>query len=281
MRGQRITEIYDCEPTLTDRQVMDFCKNGYLMLSAVVPDNVNRRVVEFLEADPSGEPVAIMDEPWFVDAVIKNPLAAGAVRSLLGADFKLPGIVSNHRVHLPQPAGDWHPDSGSLITPRLDYLQVFYYPDGATKEMGPTEIIPGSHFYKARGGYLGRLRSVKSSMLTVAAPGSIFVTVYSIWHRRGVSTGTGIRNNLKYNYWRTSEPRRDWVVDPDFNFSWPRDADAPRFGVRAAEMFTWLCGEEWQFMGGQSWPCFTLSALESDQEGLPEGLRRDRERVPG
>ena len=31
-------EIYDCEATLTDQQVIEFCRNGYLMLEAVVPE---------------------------------------------------------------------------------------------------------------------------------------------------------------------------------------------------------------------------------------------------
>ena len=29
---------YDCKPTLTDRQMMDFCRNGYLILEGVVSD---------------------------------------------------------------------------------------------------------------------------------------------------------------------------------------------------------------------------------------------------
>ena len=41
----RISErkTYDCKPTLTDTEVLEFCKNGYLMLEGVVPDEVNRR----------------------------------------------------------------------------------------------------------------------------------------------------------------------------------------------------------------------------------------------
>ena len=67
--------------------------------------------------------------------------------------------------------------------------------------MGPTEIVPGSHMSPARAAMLGRLRSLKPSKLTISPPGSI-VIVYSILHRRSVSTYTGIRDNLKYNYWR-------------------------------------------------------------------------------
>ena len=90
-------EKYDCEATLTDEGVIDFCKNGFMMLEAVVPSEVNLRVTEFLDRHPRMEPDEILRETWFVDAVIKNPQAAGAVRSLLGKDFKLPMMMSNHR----------------------------------------------------------------------------------------------------------------------------------------------------------------------------------------
>ena len=43
----------------------------------------------------------------------------------------------------------------------------------------------------------------------------ISVTIYSIWHRKGRSTASGFRNLIKYNYWRTASPCRDWIVDPD------------------------------------------------------------------
>ena len=92
---------FDCPPTLTDQEVLEFCKNGYLILKAVVPDEINRRTLGFLDEHPSNEPMEILNEDWFVDAVIKNPQAAGAVRSLLGPNFELPRLISNHRVKCP------------------------------------------------------------------------------------------------------------------------------------------------------------------------------------
>ena len=181
--------------------------------------------------------------------------------------------MANHRVECPAPALNWHQDGGSIMTPRLDYLQVFYYPEATPREMGPTEILPGSHLHRGYGGYLSRLRSLNQSVLTISPPGTIFLTVYSIWHRRSASTGTGIRNNLKYNYWRTAEPCRDWIADPDFNFSGPNN-EFPVFTVRGAQMLAWLCGEQWQHLGGASWPCFSHLVLDADQPGLPQGLRR-------
>ena len=268
---------YDCEPTLTDREVMDFCRNGYLVLPAVVDDEVNRRTVEFM-AEPEHaramEPVDILEQDWFDQGVIKNPAAAGAVRSLLGRDFLLPNMISSHRTVGPTPPQNWHPDAGSIITHRLDYLQVFYYPSGATKEMGPTEIVPGTHLSPARSAMLGRIKSLKHSRLTVAPPGTIFLTIYSVLHRRSNSTYPGIRDNLKYNYWRTTEPRRDWVVEPDVNLSWLSNMNSPLFGPEQGKMFAWLCGEDWEFAGGQSWPCFSATVHEVDQMGIPAGLRR-------
>ena len=40
----------NCEPTLTDNEVWGFCKNGYLVLEGVVSDEINGKVLDFLEA---------------------------------------------------------------------------------------------------------------------------------------------------------------------------------------------------------------------------------------
>ena len=274
-----VGSVYDCEPTLNDQQVFEFCRNGYMILEGVVEDAVNRRMMAFVEAHPEHQPLQVLSEDWFVDGVIKNQQAAGAVRSLLGPNFKLPQTLCNHRAECPAPAQGWHRDGGSIYTPRLDYLQVFYYPQDTPKESGPTDVIPGSHFMRSKANYMGHIRSVKLAESTAAPAGSIFITVYSIWHRKSKSTTTGFRNLFKYNYWRTSQPCRDWIIDPDFDFSWPTFNNNPHFeqfkcGIVAAEMFCWLSGEVYEHTGGQCWPCEAPFKLPFDQEGLPRGLRR-------
>ena len=53
----------DCPPTLTDSQVIDFCRNGYLMLPGVVPDEINRKVVDYLDnTNSTYEPTPIMEQ---------------------------------------------------------------------------------------------------------------------------------------------------------------------------------------------------------------------------
>ena len=270
---------YYCEPTLDDREVLDFCRKGYMVLEGVVEDEINSRMMAFIDQHPEHQPLELLTEDWFVDGVLKNRQAAGAVRSLLGRNFKLPGNLCNHRAECPAPAQGWHRDGGSIYTPRLDYLQVFYYPQDTTSEMGPTEVIPGSHFMRSKSNFMGHIRGVKMAEKTTAPAGSIIITIYAIWHRKGKSTWSGFRNLIKYNYWRTAEPSRDWIVDPDYSFSWPDMPTEPQFeqfksDIEAVRMFSWLCGETYEHVGGQCWPCGSPAKPPCDQEGLPEGFRR-------
>lgn len=254
----------DCKPTLTDSQVLTFCKNGFLMLEGVVSDEINQRTSEFVEAHG---PVPLLQEDWFVEHVLCNPQAAGAVRSLLGRNFALPIGMANHRVECPTQAQHWHRDGGSRRGPELNLLQVFYYPQDTPLELGPTEVLPGSHFLFALQSWMGHYGRIRGAVRLAAPAGSIFLTVYSIWHRRSISTGQGLRNMLKYCYWRTVPPKRDWLIEPDFDFGHDHSPsyrlDGPSFRQQfqdwydVAEMFYWLCGMAHDFrtvLGGEGWP---------------------------
>ncbi len=277
---------YDCPPTLTDTQVLDFCKNGYLLLKGVVPQDINRRVFEYLETNTHYEPTEILGFDWFVENVICNAAAAGAVRCLLGRNFGLPVLMSNHRRQCPhQLIGGWHVDGGSRWGPELRDLQVFYYPQETPLEMGPTEVLPGSHLVPNTQRAMAHYGRIRGAASTAAPAGSIFITAYRIWHRATPASGSGIRNMLKYCYWRTEPPVRDWLREPDFdlalaNFSGPAAGLGEQFHecYSAAEMFCWLAGEHrhYQVVGGQSWP---LPAKRRDLPyGFPQALWPHRER---
>jgi hypothetical protein len=254
---------HDCPPTLNDSQVLEFCKKGFLMLDGVVSPAVNQRTLEYLEAHPQPEPTELLQEDWFIQNVLLQPQVAGAVRSLLGPNFCSPNLISNHRVQCPAPAQQWHRDGGSQQTPALNYLQVFYYPQACRPEAGPTELLPGSHHIYSTSRYMAHYGHIRGAFYAAASAGSVFLTDYAIWHRRSASTGTELRNMLKYNYWRTSPPQRDWIEEPGFD---PRTADyampAPVMREQFqdcydnARMYYWLCGQSQAFhlMGGQGWP---------------------------
>lgn len=282
----------DFAPTLTDSEVIDFCRNGYLMLPGVVPDEINKEVVNYLERkDNSYEPTPMMEESFFVDGVLMNSEAAGAIRSLLGHDFTLPLIISNHRGQLPfDKPQTWHRDGGTIYTPALEYLQVFYYPEECTDAMGPTVLLPGSHFMRNKAPMMAHLGSIQGTVSTAAPAGTIFLTVYGIWHRRARATSgpTGksmYRNLLKYNYWRTTPPQRDWLKQNEIDFNTinfnPEAGVFEQFqgALAAARMFAWLCGAENEYKkrGGQNWPIATTVRDGVNQEGTPKSLANSQE----
>ena len=266
------------EPTLNDSQVLEFCHQGYLMLNGVVPDEINRRVTEFIREHPypssdggAFEDDGLLKEDWFVDQVIVNPQAAGAVRSLLGKQAALPTWMYNHQAQGPKPSQHWHKDGCSRYGHEINHLQVFYYPQDTPLELGPTDIIPGSHFLHTNGRLMAHYRNIKGIVPTVAPAGSIFLTVYSVWHRRGASRVAGTRNMLKYLYWRMEPPERDWIIEPDFNLDdlnnledtlyktkpVPSGQDQFRHWHDVAKMFFWLSGKKEafaSFLGTDTWP---------------------------
>ena len=261
-----MVKTHSCEPTLTDSEVLKFCRDGYLVLEGVVPEETNHRTFEYLEDNTFRSPIEILQEDWFVDGVILNPEAVGAVRSILGNQFTLPIKMANHRSTSPMLAPqDWHRDGGSRYTCELDYLQVFYYPQDTPLDMGPTAVLPGSHFLYQRERHMGHYGDIRGAVYAEAPAGSIFLTIYSIWHRRAARTATasrGTRNLLKYNYWRTQAPKRDWVREQDFDFMMAdyvldteRYSELFRDTTDAAQMFFWLSGRaDFGYLGGQGWP---------------------------
>lgn len=278
-----MTTTYDCPPTLDEFGVIDFCKNGFLLFPGVVSEEINRRTIEFVETRPGDvdyEPSHILREDWFVQSVICHPQVAGAVRCLLGKDFGLPILMSSHRVECPQPAQEWHRDGGSKWGPQVNYLQVFYYPQDTPTEMGPTELLPGSHHLFSLSTYMGHYGSIMGARYAECPAGSILITAYNIWHRRGRSTAPAVRHNLKYNYWRITPPEPSWRSNPEFDIT---ETDWRNEGVQsfrqqfrdvydAAEMFLWLSGkhDKFEVMGGQGWPM--PGNRIARQYGIPEGI---------
>ena len=270
MRYDESRRTFDCEPTLTDTQVLGFCRDGYILLEGVVPDEINQRTCEYLEgripADPSfipegmtaadlerirrtHEPSTILLEDWFVEHVLLNAELAGIMRSLLGANVGLPVLASHHASECPLPAQGWHHDADHVFGPELEFVEVFYFPQDTPAALGPTELVPGTHIGPSAP------QPEDQGVLAAGPAGTLGIHHQSIVHRRGQSTATGVRHMLKYNYWRSGPPQRDWIDEPDFD---PRTAfygghDVARY---IAHMFYWLCGkgDAFRTIGGQGWP---------------------------
>lgn len=283
---------FDCQPTLTDSQILQFCREGYLILKGVVPDEINRRTCAYLEgkipANPSyipdgmtaadlerirasHEPSTIFLEDWFIEHVLLNPQLAGVMRSLLGPNVGLPILASHHKVECPQPAQRWHHDADHVFGPELNFVEVFYFPQDTPVELGPTEIVPGTHITPSQ------RKDEEPGIFADGPAGTLGIHHQSILHRRGLSTVKGVRHMLKYNYWRTSPPARDWIVEPTFDFqtAYYGGHNQARY---VAHLFYWLAGrgDEYRVIGGQAWPWSSKNQIgRSYGFASPRGYRPD------
>lgn len=277
-------KTFDCEPTLTDREVIRFCRDGYYELPEAVDKETCQHILDFLKDNPNdhNQPSALLSEKWFVERLLCNGPTAGAVRSLLGSNFILPPVMANHPGPCPEPSPlGWHVDGANMHTFALNYLQVFCLPQETTLEMGPTELIPGSHFLLGQSALVGHYGVIRGAKKCVGPAGTVFITCYPIWHRRLKATSIGnIRHLLKYNYLRNTAPVRDWIVEDNFDparqtseFS-HLNAGAPYMRRNildcydAARMYLWLCGleEEYRYIGGHAWPMPLSEELQSNED---------------
>ena len=213
----------DVEPTLTDSQVLEFCREGHLLLRGVVPDGINRRTCDYLEgkipANPSyipdgmteadlerirfsNAPSTIFLEDWFIQHVLLNPHVVGVMRSLAGPRCRsarcLPATTMSN-VPCPPRAGITTHDH--VFGPELNFVEVFYFPQDTPVELGPTELVPGSHISPTK-----RPNDDEGGVFADGPAGTIGIHHQSILHRRGLSTAKGARHMLKYSYWRTTPP---------------------------------------------------------------------------
>lgn len=191
---------FNCECTLTDTQVLEFCRTGVIVLPGVVPDGINHQACEWLQGNipsnpayiPQGmseqdmtrirathEPSTILLEQWFIDNVLLNPTLAGVMRSLLGPNVGLPVLVSHHGgISSPGPPQNWHQDADCIFAPELNFLEVFYFPQDTPESLGPTEVMPGTHHRKTTAS------EEEEGLLSAGPPGTLVIHHQSILHRR-------------------------------------------------------------------------------------------------
>jgi hypothetical protein len=233
---------------MTDREVLSFCRDGYLMLPGVVESDVNEAVMAFCERGGAEGP---SDDNWYVDNVTLNPVLMGVIRSLLGADFGYFPFTALHRTVGATEGQKWHRDGGATSAHVLDCLQVFYLPQETTLAMGPTELLPSSHLYPVDNRQLAHYGQLRGAVDTQAPAGSFFVTAYGIWHRRMRTTSSATRNLLKFWYVRTAAPKRDWIHSDHFSVTdavqmfptetFGRERHSATNAV--ADLFYWLAGQ--------------------------------------
>ncbi|MCQ4211283.1 phytanoyl-CoA dioxygenase family protein [Streptomyces longispororuber] len=224
---------------LSSVQMARFVARGALRLDAVVPPEMNAEALGVL-ADgvpgvPYGTPLSkAYDQGSFVARLLELPQVAGAVHSLVGPE----PTIDHHAVHIREPRGGeaqpLHADA--IIDVRTDAfdVQLMYYPQDVTLEMGGTLSVPGSHLRRTNESDTGRYQNLRGQDRLVCPAGTVVFLHHGIWHggRRNESDVVRYMFKVRFNpqvrqrlLWDTSD-----VDDPqvrselDAHFPWYEQA---------------------------------------------------------
>lgn len=191
---------------LNSVQMAHFVAHGSLRMDAVVPEEMNERAMGVLAAGIPGVPYGTpLEEAYekgsFARDLVELPVVAGALRSLVG-----PGpTVDHHAVHIREPrdgqAQPLHADAIIDVRPDAFDVQLMYYPQEVTLEMGGTLSVPGSHLRRTNESDTGRYQNLRGQTRLVCPAGTVVFLHHGIWHggRRNDSDTARCMFKIRFN----------------------------------------------------------------------------------
>lgn len=193
------------EHLLTDAQMRHFIVNGFVTvpteLSTQFHDAIYEKTMTVFdkEGNPGNNLVPRIPE---IQKVLDDPNVKGALTSLLGADY----YMQPHRHPHYNPPGSkgqgMHQDGGKRWSHHTRRLLVFYYPQDTPLELGPTGVVPMSHYYSTREG-----AEISPEQPIVGKAGTVAFANYDLWHRAMPNSSDKRRYMMKFLYARMSEPQ--------------------------------------------------------------------------
>ena len=190
---------------LNDAQMRHFIVNGFVTVTTELPaqfhDAIYEKTVTVFdkEGNPGNNLVPRIPE---IQQVLDDPNVSGALTSLLGADY----YMQPHRHPHYNPPGSsgqgMHQDGGKRWSHHTRRLLVFYYPQDTPIELGPTGVVPMSHYFSTREG-----AEVSPEQPVVGKAGTVAFANYDLWHRAMPNSSEKKRYMMKFLYARMSEPQ--------------------------------------------------------------------------
>lgn len=208
---------------LDSGQVARFVTHGFLRLDGVVSPEMNAEALGVfaagLPAVPYGTPLSVaFPAGSFARRLVELPAIAGALDSLVGPE----PTVDHHFVHTRQPregsAQALHADA--LIDLRFDAfdVQVMYFPQDVTENMGGTLLVPGSHLRRTNESDTGRYQNLLGQVRLVCPAGTVLVLHHGIWHGGRRNDSDTVRHMYKIRLNPTVPQVRLWdtadLADP-------------------------------------------------------------------
>ena len=191
-----------------------------------------------------------MQTAQFRRGVLLNPAVAGVVRSLLGENFMVPTMAHHHLYEGPHAGQTWHSDGLTESGYGVTHLQCYYYPQAVEVDDGPTMVLPGSQYRLVDREAIAHYRDILGQLSLTVPAGTVVLTRYGIWHKAGPKFNSRRRGMIKFSYYRTQSPSRDWRGVSAQIPSYPQpqrhpyvtEVEAYRDQRRCTRTWQWLCG---------------------------------------
>ncbi|MFC9426019.1 phytanoyl-CoA dioxygenase family protein [Streptomyces sp. NPDC056987] len=228
-------------PLLSSVRMARFVAHGSLRLDAVVPGAMNAEALDVLATGIPGAPAGTpLDEAYaagsFARRLVEIPQVAGALRSLVGPS----PLVDHHAVHIRRAReGEAQPlHADAIIDTRTDAfdVQLMYYPQEVTLDMGGTLSVPGSHLRRTNESDTGRYQNLRGQSRLVCPAGTVVFVHHGLWHggRRNDSDTDRYMFKIRFNptvrqvrLWDTSDLADPAVADElGVTFPWYEQAAA-------------------------------------------------------
>lgn len=230
------------EHLLTDAQMREFIVNGYVTVTTALPAQFHEAIYEKTvavfdkEGNPGNNLVPRIPE---IQKVLDDANVKGALTSLLGPDY----YMQPHRHPHYNPPGSkgqgMHQDGGKRWSHHTRRLLVFYYPQDTPVALGPTGVVPMSHYYSTREG-----AGISPEQPICGKAGTVAFANYDLWHRAMPNQSEKKRYMMKFLYARMSEPQEPTWANVETEWANGTAIGASEHQEMFKHLWQWHLGQE-------------------------------------
>lgn len=256
---------------LNDKQMRDFIVNGYLIVNTDLSRNFHDEIYRTTntvfekEGNPGNNLLPRIPE---IRHVFDDLTVRGALTSLLGADYYMQPHRHPHINHPKSEGQRLHQDGGKRWSHRTRRLLVFYYPQDTPEELGPTSIVPGSHYFSTAEG-----AKIRGEVPLAGDSGTVTIANYDLWHRAMPNQTDKPRYMMKFLSARMSEPKSaSWNTDQS---DWMNGTPMgnPEHQAMFKHLWDWHHGKTTEIPKANGAPCnTTISELTAKLHNSGESL---------
>ena len=231
------------EYLLNDQQMKDFIRNGYITVQTHLPAEFHESVFQQTENvfETEGNPGNnLLPRIPMIQEVFDDKRVNGALTSVLGKDYYL---QPHRHCHFNPPNSNGqnlHQDGGKRWSHYTRWLLALYYPQETPEDLGPTGIIPKSHYYGNRDSI-----DADNEVPLCGKAGTVTITNYDLWHRAMPNNSSQKRYMMKFLFARMSEPEiPSWNnQDLEWEPSETKQLDANNDAKMFQQVWKWHCGQ--------------------------------------